>query len=90
MSKGKEPKNPFVNYTTEEVLASEAVTYIIQVGTELFNINGRWVFSKKSAAIYHNKILRELSMQLNSGNKRDRDRAQKALAGLKILPLRVH
>lgn len=83
-------KSPFINYTVEEVLASEAVTYVIQVGSDIFNVNGRWVFNKKSAAIYYNKILRQLLDEMANGTDKQKRNAKRVFLSFKILPLRIH
>lgn len=83
-------KNPFIGYTTEEIMASEAVTYVIQVGSDVFNSNGNWFFNKKSAQIHYGKILRMLLAQLNGGTKKERENAQRVLNSFKVLPLRIH
>lgn len=83
-------KSPFIGYSSEQVMAIEATTYVLQVGSEIFNTNGKWVFTKKSAYIYYNKILRELLDQLRNGNNKQRKNAERVLQGLKVLPLRIH
>jgi hypothetical protein len=83
-------KSPFVGYTTEEVLASEAVTYIIQVGSDIFEARGTWFFTKKTARIHYGKILRAVLEQLNRGTKKEKEDAKRVLNNLKILPLRLH
>lgn len=84
------PKRPFVGYTAEEVMAFEAVTYILQVGSDVFDIKGKLVFTKKGAQIYYNKVLRELLDQIKNGTKKQKKNAMRALLGLKVLPLRIH
>lgn len=83
-------KSPFVGYTAEEVMAFEAVTYVLQVGSDIFNVRGKWVFTKKSAYIHYNKVLRELLDQLKNGNSKQQRNAKRVLMGLKVLPLRIH
>ncbi len=83
-------KNPFITYTVEEVMASEASAYVIQVGSEVFSVNGKWIFNKKSARIYYGKILRDILDQMQNGNKKERNNAQKVLENFKVLPLRLH
>ena len=83
-------KNPFVSYTIEEIFASEATTYVIQVGADLFGVKGRRIFTKVSAVRYYNKILKELCDQLKNGDAAQKENAKRVLADLKVLPLRVH
>lgn len=83
-------KNDFIGYTAEEIMASEAVNYIIQIDKNLFKIRGRWLFSKKSAYVYYSKIVRELLYQIGNGSEIQKFRAEKDLSALKIMPFRVH
>jgi hypothetical protein len=83
-------KDPFVNYTTEQVFASEALLYVIQVGADVFEVEGQWFFVKKAATVYYNKILRELMKDIYKGTTKEQKRAKKILGTLKIVPLRMH
>lgn len=83
-------KSPFGNYTVEQVFASEAVTYIVQMDYGLFVANGKWIFDKKSASRYYNKILKELVGQIHGNDERQKRSAKRTLLSLKIVPLRVH
>jgi hypothetical protein len=83
-------KGPFKNYTVDEVMASEAAAFVIQVGSDVFHVNGRWVFNKRSAVVYYNKILRTILDQMHNGTKRERKDAKRVLENFKILPLRLH
>ena len=82
-------KNPFVNYTPEQVFLSESMLYVIQVGSEVFERDGQWFFVKKSAKLYYNRILKELLKQLHNGTAREQKRAKKILIDFKIVPLRM-
>lgn len=85
-------RNAYISYTVDEVLACEAVTYVIQVGSDLFDSDGKggWFFNKKSAIKHYNKILRVLTEQMNTGTKKERKNAKRVIENLKILPLRLH
>lgn len=83
-------KSPFGRYTPEEVFAFEAVTYVIVVGLDVFDVKGKWVFDKKGAVKYYNKILDELMQQLQHGNKKKKISARRVLNSLRIEPLRIH
>lgn len=83
-------KNPFVGHTIEEIVAHEATTYIIQIGKDLFNVRGKWLFDKKKAEFYYKKAMKALIFQIRNGEKQDRKDAARLLANLKILPLRIH
>lgn len=82
-------KGPFVNYTPEQIFLSESVLYIIQVGPEVFEVNGQWFFAKKSATTYYNRIIKELLNQLHNGTNKQKNRAKKLLTDVKIVPLRM-
>lgn len=86
----KKKKSPFRNYTVEEVMASEAVTFIIQVGSDIYRTNNDCFFNKKSAIRHYNKILRVLLEQIHTGTKKERKNAKRVVENLKILPLRLH
>lgn len=83
-------KSPFVSYTAEEILAIEAVTFVLQVGSDMLEIKGNWFFTKKSVNTYYNRVLREILDQLANGNKKQKRSAERALRGLRVLPLRIH
>lgn len=83
-------KSPFGVYTPEEVFASEAVSYVIVAGSDLFEAKGKWVFDKKGAARHYNKILNELMYQIQVGTKKEKVNAHRVLRNLRIEPLRLH
>ena len=83
-------KSPFVSYTFEEIMDHEAVTYVVQLGTDVWNVKGQWAFNKKSANMYYNKILRQIMHTLRTGNEKQIHNAKIMLATLRILPLRIH
>lgn len=83
-------KGPFVGYTVEEVMAFEAVTYVLQVGSDVYDTRGKWVFNKKSAYIHYGKVLRDLLDQMRNGTYAEQKNAKRVLMNLKVLPLRIH
>ena len=83
-------KSPFIGYTVDEIFASEACTYVIQVGASIYAKDGIFVFNKKESTNHYNKILKELVHQFNNGNKKQRKNAQYILTHFKVLPLRIH
>lgn len=84
------PKNPFVNYTIEEILASEASAYVIVVGSDFYMANGQWAFSRASAVRHYNKILAELMRQWAHGTKKEQKNAMRVMRNFRIDPLRFH
>jgi len=81
---------PFVGYTSEEIFASEARLYFVQVGEEILEAEGQCLFMKKNATSYYNKILREILNQFYNGSTAQRNKAASLLLNFKISPLRVH
>lgn len=83
-------KDPFVNYTTQQIFISESMLYVLQVGRDVFEADGQWFFVEKTAIKYYNQILRLLMDDLEKGTPRQQRRANKALQNFRILPLRMH
>ena len=83
-------RSPFVGYTEEEVIAFETCTYILQVGSDIYDVRGQCVFNKKSAYIHYGKVMRELLDQLRCGNEAEKKDAGRILMNLKVLPLKLH
>lgn len=83
-------KDPFVNYTTEQIFASEALLYVIHVGDDVLTVDGQWFFVKKAATVYYNKVLKAIMKDVYEGNSKQQKKAKKLLATLQILPLRMH
>lgn len=86
----KKQKSPFVSFSIEEVMASEAISYVIQVGSDFYCHDGRMVFSKKTAVTFYNKILEQVVHAMNNGDKKQKEHANRVLRNLKILPLRIN
>lgn len=86
----KKDHSPFRSYSVNEILATESSNYMIQVGFELLNIGGNFLFNKKSAVTHYNKILREILNQLKNGNKKQQANAERMLSNFKIIPFRLH
>ena len=83
-------KSPFISYTVDEIFAQEAVSYIVIAGVDVFNSRGDWIFDKKNAIRYYNKILNEVMHQLSMGNKKQQFNARRVLNNLRVEPLRIH
>jgi hypothetical protein len=83
-------KSPFVSYTPEQVFAYESVTYVIVTGSDFFDVDGKYFFTKNSAIRYYNKILRHLGQAVQSGTKKERREAKRVLNSLRVEPMRIH
>lgn len=83
-------KSPFVGYTEEEILASEAVSFVVIAGYNVFNNGKQFVFDKATAIRYYNKILKEATRQLIEGNRSEKKNARNILRNLRVEPLRIH
>lgn len=84
------PKGPFRSYTSEQILASEAVTYVVVVGIEFYNVDGNYFFSKSVAVRHCNKIFRHLLGELHSGTRKEQKNARRVLNNLRVERLRIH
>lgn len=84
------PKSPFVTYTPEQIFAYESVTYVIVAGSDFFDVDGNFFFTKNSAVRYYNKILRQLGETVQSGTKKERKHAKRVLDNLRVEPMRIH
>lgn len=90
MAKKKVSTSPFRGYSVEEVLESEACSYVIQVGSDLFEKDGMLVFSKKNAITHYNRILKQVYGYLDSGTRKEKESAKRVLMNLRVLPLRIN
>ena len=86
----KKKRSPFVTYTTDDILASEEDTYVIQVGEDFFSTDTDITFGKNAADSYYEQVVMALKDQLKNGNKKDRKEARDLLQSVRIIPLRFH
>lgn len=89
MSK-KTEKSPYGQYSVEDIIATEAGTYVIQVGDDLFSYNGKMGFTLDRAEKFYNNIFNGLNEMKVSGNEVEKEDAIKCLLLLKMYPLRIH
>lgn len=82
-------KNPFLGFSEGEVASAEASYYTIQIGDDLFFHKGKFVFNKRSAIIFYNRIINSLLHDLNNGTDNERKRAKKEIQKVLVRPLRV-
>lgn len=83
-------KSPFVEYTTDEILASEKNAYVIQIGKDLFSTDTKLSFTKAAADHYYDQIMVALEDQLKNGSKKEKRIAKQIVENFRILPLRFH
>lgn len=86
----KKKKSPFGEYSVEDIFASEAVSFIIIAGSDLFDIDGEWLFDERTAVRYHGKILKEVMEQTRTGSKKQKANAMRVLRNLRVERLRIH
>lgn len=89
-NKSKKQKSPFGKYSIEQIMRVEANTYVIQVGSDIFDDGGNFFFSKKAAAVLHNRILDNLLDVIDAGDDEERADAIKCMLSLQIMPLRIN
>jgi len=83
-------KSPFVGYTVEEVVSSEAVLFMVQVGKNVLEIDGQYFFLRKAAVTHYNRILKDLIIRIYNGDDKAQKQAKSVLPYLRIVPLRLH
>lgn len=83
-------KSPYKNYSVEEIAQAEATNFVILLGHDLFNYEGKYVFIKEDAELYHEQIIGGLMEILESGSPSEIQEAEVCLFHLKILPFRLH
>lgn len=75
--------------TLQEIQEAEENAYIIQIGTELYNYDGCFVFDQKEAHRLYNNLLAKIKLTIKNGEKEDREVALRCVAKLFVLPLRI-
>ena len=83
-------KSPFAGKTVEEVFALEALHYIVVAGSEVFYLNGKWIFDQKTAIRCRDRILRGLVKLLETGTKKEQRHARFLIDTIRIEPFRIH
>jgi hypothetical protein len=83
-------KKPFKIYNAEEIKKLEVDSYVIQVGVDLYAEDGRFVFTKKAAIVYYNKILNHLLDIIEGGDEEEVMNAHRCLRNLHVMPLRIN
>ena len=83
-------KSPYGKNSVEQVLASEATSYVIVAGSDFLNVKGKMAFDKQTAIRYYKSFFKELITQLYSGRKRQSNHAKYILSNYRIESLRIH
>ena len=86
--KAKEPRGPYVNYSMKQIESMESDCFVIQVGTDYFDVEGKIRFSKTAANMYLMKIQNELQDSIEGGDDEERVDAHRILLTLRVLPFR--
>lgn len=82
-------KNPYVNHSIEDVEAAELNSYIIQIGTELFNEGPYEAFPKHKADQFHDAILRGFRDIFRHGTEQEKKDVMNVISNFRIVPLRI-
>ena len=89
MAPKKRKNSPFVCFTIDEVKSIEANCYVIQVGVDLYDHGGQFIFDKRSANRHLKKILNGLVDVIQGKNKKQSEQAMWCLSTLAIMPVRI-
>lgn len=91
MPKQKTKKDsPFRNYSVADILATEATTYFIVAGNDVFAPEGRFNYTWLGAVRMYNKLLAGLVYNLKHGSEEEMAEAKMLLENLRIERLMVH
>jgi hypothetical protein len=90
MSDETPPKSPYLNYTEEEILATEKGIFVIQIGADLFSHNGKMGFTKDRAEQFYDNIVMGLEDLRENGTDIEKEDAFACLCNLRIMPLKIH
>ena len=87
----KDVKNPYSDYTIEQIMEVEQGKYVIQIGSDfLSNENGKMAFEKELAEELYDSVLSGLNEMKESKDENDRAEAINSLNTLRLIPLRIH
>jgi|GEM_PF-7108678 len=88
--KAKKLSGPYVNYSNKQIQSMEQDCFVIQVGTDCFEVDGKIRFSRTAAEMYLVKITNELQDSIEGGDDSERVDAHQLLLSLRIIPFRFH
>ena len=87
----KHPKNPYADYTMEQIMAVELGKFVIQVGGDLLQSeSGKMAFSKDRTEELFDQLFISLNEMKKSPDPQEREDALACLKHLHIWPLRIH
>lgn len=91
MSLKKPEKSPYRDYSIEEVMATEAGAYYIQLGTSIFESEtGKLAFNKDRAEEFFEMAYLGLQDLKANGTYAEKEEATNALLHFRIIPLKFH
>lgn len=88
VKKFKKISGLYVNYSEKQIQLMEHDCFVIQVGTDCFDVEGKIRFSKTAAEMYFVKVVKELQDSIEDGDDEERIDAHRLLLSLRILPFR--
>jgi len=83
-------KSPWGKHSVEDIKRTEHDAYVIQMGMEIFDSDGKIVFNSRAVAVYYNKILNNLLDIIDGGDEDERNDAIRCLGTLHVHPLRIN
>lgn len=91
MSEEKPKKSAYINYTEEQIMATESGNYVIQVGSDFYKSeSGKMGFSKERAEQLYETVIIGLMEMRQHGTQEEYEDATMCLLNLRIMPLRIH
>jgi hypothetical protein len=85
----KDSSNPFVNATLEEIEQIENDYYILQIGADVFEMDGKMAFKKERAEDFYHTAIAGLKEMLEHGDKLEKEDAYRCLLLTRVIPLRI-
>jgi hypothetical protein len=85
-----EPKSPYGQYSEHDIVLVEAGNYFIQVGNDIFTVDGKMAFSRKRAEFFFDGIQKDLTLLKKNGTSLEQEDANACLLLLRIIPMKVH
>jgi hypothetical protein len=90
MSEKTPPKSSYVNYTEEEILATESGIYILQIGSEVFSLDGKMGFTRERVEGFYDDAVAGLEHMVKTGTAEEIKEAKMCLRNIRIIPLKIH
>lgn len=83
-------RSPFKGYSIAEVNKAERNSFVVQVGNDLYNKEGEFIFSLSQAEKHYDTLLINILYTIDNGTAKQKTAALKCLARLHIIPLKLH